>query len=290
MRQKNRIATYCVCCGNSQLKKSPAILMPFVAERVFGWEPVEITAEWNLQTIKNGIAYSICNSVQCENCQFLFLDIRFDENEMTALYRGYREKNYVEMREKYEPGYKERNATLNAGIAYLADIENFLTPYLNFPVSILDWGGDTGKNTPFKEKNKACHIYDISDKPVIEGAEKVNKESIANTQYDLIICSNVLEHIPYPEDVIFDIKSFMSNNSILYIEVPLENIIQEAETLIGIHKKKKHWHEHINFYNENALEKLLERCGFSILKLEILKVETSNKPSYLYLIACQLAS
>jgi 2-polyprenyl-3-methyl-5-hydroxy-6-metoxy-1,4-benzoquinol methylase len=286
---KNRISNYCVCCGSPQLKKSPAILMPFVAERVFGWQPVEITKDWGLNTIQPGMAYSVCNSVQCEMCQFLFLDIRFDDSEMNNLYHGYRETTYVEMREKYETGYKERNATLNAGVSYLAEIEKFLMPYLNFPVSILDWGGDTGKNSPFKEQNKTLHIYDISDKPVIDGAKKVDKNTLTETVYDLIVCSNVLEHIPYPEEVILDIKNFMSKDSILYIEVPLENLIQEAKTLIDIHTKKKHWHEHINFYNEDALEKLLSRCGFSLLKLEKLKVTCLKKVSYHILIACQLA-
>src|SRR5665647_1136619 len=103
--QRERIASSCVICGSCALKKSPAILMPFVAHRTFGWEPVEITDDWGLKTIRNGMAYSICNSIQCSNCGLLFLDIRFNESEMNSLYDGYREKQYTELREKYEPGY-----------------------------------------------------------------------------------------------------------------------------------------------------------------------------------------
>ena len=139
----------CVCCGSKALAKSPAILMPFVAHRVFGWKPVVIDDSWGLKTIRNGTAYTICNSVYCSDCGFLFLDIRFSEEELKSLYDGYRDKQYTDLREIYEPGYTTRNDSLNAGINYIADIETFLSPYLSFPISILDWGGDTGKNTPF---------------------------------------------------------------------------------------------------------------------------------------------
>jgi hypothetical protein len=64
--------------------------MPFVAHRVFGWEPVEITEDWGLKTINNGMAYSVRNSLLCDNCGHLFLDIRFNESEMNSLYEGYR--------------------------------------------------------------------------------------------------------------------------------------------------------------------------------------------------------
>ncbi|MGH2307415.1 hypothetical protein ACRCD8_06550 [Aliarcobacter sp. ERUVET-8] len=142
---KERVASKCVCCESRNLKKSPAILMPFVADRIFGWAPVKITDDWGLKTISNGTAYSICSSLQCQECGHLFLDMRFDDSEMKSLYSGYREKDYLELREKYEPGYKLRNDDLNAGVPYLSDIEHFLKPYLNLPVNVLDWGGTQEK-------------------------------------------------------------------------------------------------------------------------------------------------
>jgi len=237
--QHERIASSCVCCKSRALKKSPAILMPFLAHRVFGWEPVEITDDWGLNTIRNGMAYSICNSVQCDNCGHLFLDIRFNESEMNSLYDGYREKDYTDLREKYEPGYKERNDRLNSAIEYIPDIEQFLSPHLAFPISILDWGGDTGKNTPFQTRNKLLHIYDISNKPVtINGAIKIDKSTATRTQYDLIICSNVLEHIPHPIDIVLDIKMSMRIDTVLYIEVPLEDIVRTNDAKTAIHQKR----------------------------------------------------
>jgi hypothetical protein len=283
--EKERIATYCVCCGSTDLQKSPAILMPFVAHRVFDWQPVEITDDWGLKTIKNGMAYPLCNSLQCNNCQLLFLDIRFTESEINKLYNRYREADYVTLRENYEPGYQKRNDLLNAGIDYLADIERFLTPHLTLPLAMLDWGGDTGKNTPFKNQASVFHVYDISHKPVIAEAKSIDKLIAKNTHYDLIICSNVLEHIPYPAEVILEIRQYMSQNTVLYIEVPCEEIIKTANTTSDLSQKKKHWHEHINFYTEQSLIELLTQTGFAILELRLLEKSSGDA---VYMLACQL--
>ena len=40
--KRERIATCCVCCGSDVLKSEPAVLMPFVAHRTFGWYPIVI--------------------------------------------------------------------------------------------------------------------------------------------------------------------------------------------------------------------------------------------------------
>lgn len=280
-----RIASRCVCCGSRNLHKSPAIIMPFVAHRAFGWKPIAITEEWGLKTIKTGMAYSICNSVQCAHCRFLFLDIRFTQSELNALYDGYREEQYAELRERYEPGYKERNERLNAGYTHIPEIEHFLSPLLKFPISILDWGGDTGKNTPFKDRNKLLHVYDISNKAVISGAQKVDYGTTRRTDYDLIVCSQVLEHVPYPAELILDMRQAMGKSTILYIEVPCESLILGEKE--GLHKQKKHWHEHINFFTEKSLRELLTRCGLSISHLERRRLTPDPASSWLFQIACQ---
>lgn len=286
--KRERIATECVCCGSNALKKSPAILMPFVAHRAFGWQPVEIDDSWGLKTINAGTAYSICNSLFCSDCGFLFLDIRFSEAELNSLYDGYRDKQYTDLRESYEPGYKERNNSLISGINYIDKIEEFLTPYLRFPINILDWGGDTGKNTPFKKKNNLFHIFDISKKPVLDGAKAVDKSTAFSTKYDLIICSNVLEHVPYPSDLILDMKNAMGKETVLYIEVPYEDVVRMSDLKEDLHLKKKHWHEHINFYTEESLLQMLNICGLVVVALKKLNASAGGNATFLYQVACKI--
>jgi hypothetical protein len=286
--KKERIATQCVCCGNDSLKSSPAILMPFVAHRTFGWGPVTIDETWGLSTIKNGNAYSICKSLYCDDCGLLFLDIRFSESELTNLYEDYRGKEYNALREKYEPGYTLRNDNLNAGNTYIQDIEDFLTPHLSFPISVLDWGGDTGKNTPFKNKNETFDIYEISNKEVLDGARRVSKNEANLKKYKLIVCSNVLEHVPYPSELLSDITQSMDKESILYIEVPIENVVLNHKS--DLHIIKKHWHEHINFYSEKSLYSLVENVGLEVKELKRLQVTDGGQTFWVFQVACNLKS
>ncbi|HDR9204317.1 TPA: class I SAM-dependent methyltransferase [Burkholderia vietnamiensis] len=288
LASRPRIATRCVCCGSDAIQSSPAILMPFVAHRAFGWYPVEIDESWGLRTIRNGMAYSVCKSLHCTACGFLFLDIRFSDDELGNLYHDYRGPAYNALREQYEPGYTSRNDALNAGSSYIEQCEQFLAPFVEFPLSLLDWGGDTGRNTPFKGRCDIFDIYDISAKPVIDGATVVGKAEAFAKKYGLVVCSNVLEHVPYPADVLADITRTMDAGSVLYVEVPLEPLMREA--LPEPHLKRRHWHEHINFYSEQSLRKLLEQCGLSTLALRRLRVEDGGSESWVFQVACRPAA
>jgi hypothetical protein len=173
-----RIATNCICCDSSNLLSSSAVLMPFLAHRVFDWKPILITKRFKFKHVKLGMAYPLCNSLICLDCSLLFLDMRFDDLEMKRLYHNYRGKNYTNLRNKYEPGYKLINKVQNSQINYKKKIENFLYPLLKFPCDILDYGGDSGKNTLFKDKKNLIHIFDISNKPTITESRNFKKNMI----------------------------------------------------------------------------------------------------------------
>lgn len=235
------------------------------------------------------MAYSICNSVLCVYCEMIFLDIRFSDDELAKLYDGYRDDRYVDLREKYEPGYSARNNILMSGVNFIPSAEEFLSPFLNFPVRLLDWGGDTGKNTPFKSANKLFHIYDISQKTPISVAKRINRDQISQFEYDLIICSEVLEHIPCPAEMLLDIKKEINEKTILYIELPYEEIMRSGNEASNTLTKKRHWHEHINFFSEKSMRKLLFKCGYKIINLNVLKItDTENHDAYVFQIACSL--
>lgn len=283
---KSRVAKSCICCGSTALKAQSAILMPFVAHRVFGWEPTQIDESWGLRSVPSGHAYSLCRSLYCTECTFLFLDIRFTDEEMSDLYRGYRGDEYTKLRDRYEPGYAETNRQLNIGIGYIPQIEAFLTPFLPAVFDVLDWGGDTGRNTPFKERASAIHIYDISSKPVIAGASVVTREEAGSRSYPLIVCSNVLEHVPYPAETLLDIRDSMAPGSILYVEVPHEAIVRDS--VDDLHLRKRYWHEHINFFSEQSMTALARSVGIRVIASNKLDAEAGGKSVSLLQFACRL--
>ncbi len=290
--KKERIALQCICCGSQNIGASPAVLMPFIAHRVFNWKPVEIDESWGLKSIKNGHAYSICNSLFCHDCGLLFLDIRFSDDEMFRLYKDYRGQAYTSLRESYESGYAVRNETLESAINYVDKVEEFLEPIINMPIDILDWGGNTGKNSPFQNRNLMIDIYDLSDKDVIEGARKVTRTEAVNKKYDVVVCSNVLEHVPFPSGLLIDIKQTMKSQTILYVEVPFEDLMKENKS--DPSSIKKHWHEHINFFSKKSLVQLIDNCGLQLIKINELNVKTpcdfegNAKVSSLFQLACKL--
>ncbi|MFN7883189.1 MAG: class I SAM-dependent methyltransferase [bacterium] len=254
--------------------------MPFIAHRAFDWRPVVIDDSWGLKSLAKGHAYSVCNSLFCNDCQLLFLDIRFDDKEMSRIYSGYRNEEYVALREHYEPGYRSRNELLNKGVTFLHEVEAFIRPHLRGKPAVLDWGGDTGKNTPFKNENRQLDIYDISGKETILGARRVSKEVLSKCTYDLVVCSQVLEHVPYPADVLNEIRDCMGKDTLLYIELPHEDLMKQATT--NLVSSKRHWHEHINFFSKSALERLLSRVGFEVLNIRSIDVETPGKRSGIF--------
>jgi hypothetical protein len=237
-----KIAKNCPACDSKIFTTTPAVLMPFVAKRVFGWDTIQT---------EDLTAYSICNTMRCLSCGMVFCDIRFDDDETAKLYANYWGKEYTAMREKYERGYGERVWRIASGIDRIPAMEWFIEPHIKLPVDILDWGGDTGSNTPFRDKSKKLHIYEIGDNPVLYG-ERVN---VPQPPYDLIVLSNVLEHASYPADIIMDITKVIGD-ALLYIEVPF--VPSEI-------RSKTYWHEHINFFTEEAMNQMTARCGLKIV-------------------------
>jgi hypothetical protein len=277
-----RLAQACVCCGSNDLQRSPAILMPFVAQRALGLTPVRIGADWGLRDIPSGWAHALCNSLCCAQCGHLFLDIRFSEEEMARLYADYRGVDYARDREAWEPGYAQRNTALMAGATYLEETERFLAAQLPLNpegLKVLDWGGDTGRNTPMKAQAREIHILDLSGRQPDPPARTVSLNEAQAQHYDLVVCSNVLEHIPYPLDLLHQISRCLHEHSRLYLEVPLEELMRGPQDQRLT--RKRHWHEHINFFSESSLRALIDAAGLKLLAFDCVAVEIAGRAAVL---------
>jgi hypothetical protein len=263
--------------------------MPFVADRIFGWAPAVIDDSWGLQTVKSGMAYTVCRSLQCRDCGLLFSDIRFTQYELERLYTGYRGPDYNSLRELYEPGYTKRNeALVEQRLDYAGAHEAILDPILpTGALDILDWGGDSGKNTPLQSRARRHDVYDISAVPLISGARAVGVEEAVARHYDLVACCHVLEHVSYPSDILQDIRQAMSPQSVLYVEVPFEEVMRLHGHQALPHKR--HWHEHVNFFTPASLQALLTALGYRVLTVTThVNVTAGLKSSYVIQVACRI--
>lgn len=284
------LAGECICCGCHALSSSPAVLMPFVAKRVFNHDPIEITADLGLRDLRPGNAYTLCNSMQCPDCGALFLDYRFGERQMAALYTGYRDDTYTQLRDHYEPGYASATAQdYNHRHPYITDVEAWLATYLPNQPAVLDWGGGDGINTPFLETGLA-HVHDISGVEVVVGAQRIERERIRENHYDLVVCSQVLEHVPSPLELILEIVPTLSQDTLFYIEVPHEPLVREFPGDLSLATRKRHWHEHINFFTEAALHRLLERAGLQHIETQLLSYDNGSRRGEVIGILARLSS
>lgn len=277
------IASHCICCTSQDIARSPAVLMPFVAYRVFGHKPLEILPEWGLRDLRPGMAYTLCNSLQCQNCGVLFLDYRFNDAQMAALYSGYRDELYNLERDYYEHGYIATTAKVfNERAAYIAEVELWLARYLPKHPNTLDWGGGTGINTPFLNRGGITHIHDVSLAPLVPGAIAADSVQVGKQHYDLVVCSQVLEHIPFPYDFIKALLPIMDSDTLLYLEVPYELLMYNNIGHCDLAPQKRHWHEHVNFFSEQSLNNLLARLNLRIIDRHILEITIGGRKGIIH--------
>jgi SAM-dependent methyltransferase len=264
--------------------------MPFLAKRVFDYDPIEIPAEWGLRDIKSGMAYSLCSTLECVDCGVVFLDYRFSDQELNRLYNNYRDSVYNDLRTRYEPDYINTIPSYNSRHAYIEAVEEYISQYIPDRPVVLDWGGGSGINSPFRFKAQFLHVYDVSGVSVLAEAKSVTFDECLNTFYDLVVCSQVLEHVPYPLIVLENLKSMLKRNTILYLEVPLEGIFQESGQGRPRGSMKRHWHEHINFFSPESLIAMAHYCDLEILESRVMQVNLEYRKSCIQTLICRYSS
>jgi hypothetical protein len=220
----------------------------------------------------------------------IFLDMRFDADEMATLYRDYRGAHYTELRDRFEPGYAALNAMLREGGDYTAQVEAFIQPYLRKErPRVLDWGGDTGANTPFRAEAARHDVYDISQCSLVAGATNVARHQIRPGAYDLVVLANVLEHVSDPVDTLRLVAGAMDRETLLYLELPYEDLIRLHKTHDKRLELKRHWHEHINFFTPDSLGHLLRLAGLDPVERTTRTVMVAGRERHVFLIAARLA-
>ena len=287
---RNFIASECPCCLGKDFAKSPSILSPFLANRVFGWEPIEIDESWGLRDINSGTAYPLCSSIQCLDCGFLFLDMRISDNELSRYYEDYQSEEFFKHREQFEPSFIERRKNFIPGMGDIADvfkymnvIEEFISANISSVESVLDFGGKDGLNTPLSNQAKAHHILDFNAHTPVIG-ESISMNAAIDHKYDLVVLRHVLEHCPYPIDILNQIKPLLNKDGFLYIELPFEEIMKANLENKQIHQNKKLWHEHINFFSKKSIELLLGEAKLNIVDSNVFNIPDSSRVHLMYLV------
>lgn len=148
------------------------------------------------------------------------------------------------------------------------------------PQKILDVGCASGwfLNEVSKKYPKAeCSGVDVYKKCIDYGNKRYKKLKLKHADahklpfkkntFDLVICTEVLEHVVNPEKVIKEIKRVLKKDGVAIIEMDTGNFLFKAVWYWWTNIKHGVWEDsHIQVFNAKKLEKMIEENGLKIVK------------------------
>lgn len=265
----------CVICGSTLASNRRGVVTPFLAQRIWQRKPFSVSLS------------------QCDECGFAFFNPRLEPPEEGRLYFGYRGPEYQRMRQSYEPWYtKKLNAEMSNPAAWdhrKRLLSALFRDRLNLGGrtfdAVLDFGGDSGELICDLVPASRRFVYEISGAAPVAGVEALRSlEECRKHSFDLILTSNVLEHVGSPRDVIAEIASLAGPQTLVFNEVPLESTSDGRSRLkrlaqAGILAATRPstalrvigpgmfnlMHEHVNYFSQRSLNRLMEVSGFNVL-------------------------
>ncbi len=260
----------CVICDGPIKQLKRALVAPFVARRTWNRAPFCV------------------DLVQCGNCGFMFYNPRLDDDDLRHLYTGYRSEEFQRMRFATEPWY---TPSFNDDLASPRSYEirrTKLAPVLRQHLGqrkitrILDYGGDRGDLIDGLLADAELYSYDISGIEVAPGVTATKDPAACHA--DLIINSNVLEHVGFPRVLVSEILQSAPEGGLIFLEAPVEfpfglSRLARRIAQIGIMTLLRPstaryilrpatlymMHMHINYFSEHSLKVLTETCGGKVI-------------------------
>jgi SAM-dependent methyltransferase len=228
--------------------------------------------------------------MKCTACGLFFFNPRLEPDEEARLYSGYRGAEYQSVRQHFEPWYTQRfNASITSA-EFLelrkTKIREILQKHLSAKQSwrILDFGGAQGELVLNLIPGAEPYVYDVSGVESLDGVHAcAGLDECRNQNFDLIICSNVLEHLGSPRRVIDQIRQVATPDTLVWVDVPHESpcgstlvgrrLLQTAvlaltrpRVALSLAKPGALYlmHEHVNFFGEQALRCTLGSAGWTV--------------------------
>lgn len=245
----------------------------------------------------------------CNVCQFSFFEKRFSDDEMAAMYSGYRSDDYYKVRHSWEPWYgRSVNDAFSNSSGHLDERVAFMTSILTSAglskcSTVVDFGGDEGQFFPIIDIDNRI-VIDVSNKPLRENVVRAPSLDDVSSDIDLIVAAHIAEHVNDPVDFFRNLVKYLKSGSHLYIEVPLDKPLVKQfhstakyETFLKRlstgSKSKFVMHdfvsglarqfgrkipskgvvkqsEHLNYYNLHSLSLIVESLGCKVIGSESL--------------------
>jgi hypothetical protein len=272
------IRLICSICLSENVQISNGILAPFFAARALQIMPIQIdNAE--LTDIQPGTSYVPAPTIFCNNCSSLTCGLRLGKDSVDRYYKNYQSDEFLGMRIKFEPSFSRRlndrsspNVIRKRGeaVTYMGLVENVIQKTIgSLPDRILDIGGGTGANTPFKGRVPGA-IFDID--------RSLGYSEPQQDTWPLVTLMNILEHVMNPVDFLKEAATHVMNpGGYLVVEVPWEPIMRRICFEESAWRTKLIWTEHVNFFSKEGVKKCLELSGLDLIGgIAVIDIETTS--------------
>lgn len=204
--------------------------------------------------------------VVCQKCGFVFYAPRPEASDIDQKY-------YFLNDCADESEGKLKTATSNTELRRADLLVKYLSKHIDIQSvgDILDFGGHDGRlMKPFIDKGHRTYLVDYT-RNSIPGVIRLGDtlaDLSADSRFDLIICSHVLEHVATPLEVIKQLRDHLTLNGTIFIEVPMDMLWQ-----LPLQKEPV---THINFFTPHCLFNLLTLAG---LKVKDCRLDSCFHPS-----------
>jgi len=203
--------------------------------------------------------------VACEECGFVYADNIPSQDDFN---------DYYEKMSKYEFCHKD-GVVSNDYIEHYKKLVDFIIPHIKDKnAKILDIGCSTGGLLSIFKLNGYFNLLGFDPSPACVKTTKelydikatINNISNFNTneKFDLIILSDVLEHLVDFNDSMHKINSLLKDQGLLFIKVP------DAERFdLYISAPFQQFSvEHVNYFSQYSIKNLLSKFCFDIVGTE----------------------
>jgi 2-polyprenyl-3-methyl-5-hydroxy-6-metoxy-1,4-benzoquinol methylase len=205
----------------------------------------------------------------CQDCDLGFLDDYKTEKELRDYYqRAYREKHRPDLRAAANP-----EDLFNSYVNFQQDRVRLIEPYLDKQKRLLEMGCSAGMFLHhIRDRVKQAVGIDFDQNSAEYASKKCDCEvyttqlvdtPLKNRSFEIICAFQILEHVKSPYEFLSQIKNYLTDNGILYLEVPNLYDVLISSYKLPKHQKFYYHSAHLYYFSQRSLSLLLGKLGFS---------------------------
>lgn len=227
----------------------------------------------------------------CTNCGFIYRSPVLDDSEISKLYQNYdktvlteeQEKNYFDRIMNLPLHESENQQKIEWLVTELKNSK--VNSLLDRNIDVYDVGCGAGlllKTYKNVQANTQLYGVELNQKYANIAIKNVTsniltqefKSNLFNKQFDLIFCTKVLEHVKYPREFIGELALELTQNGVLFLEVP------DVKDFALLEKNDPRFSiPHIYYYSRNTLKAICAEFGLALISCRV--YVTHRKRSYL---------